>query len=59
MVDYHFSRSNEDRRSYQGRYAVALEKENIESRQLWKPMHVQPVFKEFSYHAGKAGGGIV
>ena len=26
---------------------VALEKENIESRPLWKPMHLQPVFKEF------------
>jgi len=25
---------------------LALEKENIESRPLWKPMHVQPVFKE-------------
>jgi len=24
---------------------VALEKENIESRPLWKPMHLQPVFK--------------
>jgi len=26
---------------------MALEKENIESRPLWKPMHMQPVFKEF------------
>ncbi len=25
---------------------VALEKENIESRPLWKPMHLQPVFNE-------------
>ena len=25
---------------------VALEKENIESRLLWKPMHLQPVFKD-------------
>ncbi len=24
---------------------IALEKENIESRPLWKPMHLQPVFK--------------
>jgi len=24
-----------------------LEKENIESRPLWKPMHLQPVFKEY------------
>jgi len=26
---------------------LALEKENIESRPLWKPMHQQPVFKEY------------
>lgn len=25
---------------------LALEKENIESRSLWKPMHLQPVFKD-------------
>jgi dTDP-4-amino-4,6-dideoxygalactose transaminase len=26
---------------------LALEKENIESRPLWKPMHLQPIFQEF------------
>ena len=26
---------------------LALENENIESRPLWKPMHMQPVFREF------------
>ncbi|HPI12496.1 MAG TPA: aminotransferase class I/II-fold pyridoxal phosphate-dependent enzyme [Catalimonadaceae bacterium] len=26
---------------------LALEKENIESRPLWKPMHLQPVFSEY------------
>ena len=26
---------------------MALEKANIESRPLWKPMHLQPVFKQF------------
>ena len=26
-----------------------LEKENIESRPLWKPMHLQPVFKDCDY----------
>lgn len=25
---------------------LALEKENIESRPLWKPMHMQPIFKD-------------
>ena len=27
----------------------ALEKENIESRPVWKPMHIQPVFKDCDY----------
>ncbi len=26
-----------------------LEKENIESRPLWKPMHLQPIFKQYKY----------
>ena len=27
----------------------ALEKENIESRPVWKPMHIQPVFKDYDF----------
>lgn len=26
---------------------IALERENIESRPVWKPMHMQPIFKEY------------
>jgi dTDP-4-amino-4,6-dideoxygalactose transaminase len=29
---------------------LALEKENIECRPLWKPMHLQPVFAEASFY---------
>ena len=29
-----------------------LEKENIESRPLWKPMHMQPIFKDALYYGG-------
>jgi dTDP-4-amino-4,6-dideoxygalactose transaminase len=29
---------------------LALEEENIESRPLWKPMHLQPVFQEAPYY---------
>lgn len=29
---------------------VFLEKDNIESRPLWKPMHLQPVFEKCSYY---------
>jgi dTDP-4-amino-4,6-dideoxygalactose transaminase len=32
---------------------LALEKENIESRPLWKPMHLQPLCKDFPYYGGK------
>jgi dTDP-4-amino-4,6-dideoxygalactose transaminase len=32
---------------------LALEKENIETRPLWKPMHLQPVFKGTSCYINK------
>ncbi|MBN1398551.1 MAG: aminotransferase class I/II-fold pyridoxal phosphate-dependent enzyme [Bacteroidetes bacterium] len=32
---------------------IALEKENIESRPLWKPMHLQPVFKSCRFRGSK------
>ncbi len=31
---------------------LELEKENIESRPLWKPMHMQPVFEKYPYYGG-------
>ncbi len=31
---------------------VALEKENIESRPIWKPMHLQPFFEQYDYIGG-------
>jgi dTDP-4-amino-4,6-dideoxygalactose transaminase len=31
---------------------LQLEKENIESRPLWKPMHLQPIFKDAPYYGG-------
>lgn len=30
----------------------ALERENIESRPVWKPMHIQPFYKEYDYIGG-------
>ncbi len=38
--------SNEDIR-------LSLESQNIESRPLWKPMHLQPVFKDAPYYGNK------
>jgi len=32
---------------------LALEKENIESRPLWKPMHLQPIFEKYPYYGNK------
>jgi dTDP-4-amino-4,6-dideoxygalactose transaminase len=31
---------------------LSLEKDNIESRPLWKPMHLQPFFKDCAYYGG-------
>lgn len=31
-------------------FRLALEKDNIESRPLWKPMHLQPIFKDCTYY---------
>ena len=36
----------------------ALERENIETRLLWKPLHRQPVFKECSYYGGDVAWGL-
>lgn len=33
---------------------LALDAANIESRPLWKPMHLQPIFESFPYY----GGGV-
>ncbi|WP_290794840.1 DegT/DnrJ/EryC1/StrS family aminotransferase [Flavihumibacter sp. UBA7668] len=32
---------------------LSLEKQNIETRPLWKPMHLQPVFSSFPYFGGQ------
>jgi dTDP-4-amino-4,6-dideoxygalactose transaminase len=32
---------------------LALDSENIESRPLWKPMHMQPIFQDELYFGGK------
>ena len=32
---------------------LALEAKNIESRPLWKPMHLQPIFEKYPYYGNK------
>lgn len=44
-IDSRTGRTREDLR-------LALEAENIESRPLWKPMHLQPVFEQYPYYGG-------
>lgn len=37
---------------------LAMEKENIECRPLWKPMHLQPVFEQFPYYGEKVAENL-
>lgn len=38
---------------------LALEEENIESRPIWKPMHMQPVYKEYKFFNHNSEGKSV
>lgn len=37
---------------------LQLEKDNIESRPLWKPMHLQPIFKDCDYYGSNVAEGL-
>jgi len=37
---------------------LALEVENIESRPLWKPMHLQPVFEQYPYYGSNVAEAL-
>jgi dTDP-4-amino-4,6-dideoxygalactose transaminase len=37
---------------------IFLEKHNVESRPLWKPMHLQPVFKGCKVYGGDVSAGL-
>ncbi|KDN53970.1 4-keto-6-deoxy-N-Acetyl-D-hexosaminyl-(Lipid carrier) aminotransferase [Flavobacterium seoulense] len=37
---------------------LALESENIESRLLWKPMHLQPLFINYPYYGGNVSENL-
>ncbi|MES2411387.1 MAG: DegT/DnrJ/EryC1/StrS family aminotransferase [Bacteroidota bacterium] len=37
---------------------LALEAENIESRPLWKPMHLQPIFEKYPYYGGNVSENL-
>lgn len=37
---------------------LALEAENIESRPLWKPMHLQPIFVKYPYYGNSVAEGL-
>ena len=37
---------------------LALEAENIESRPLWKPMHLQPIFFKYPYYGKKVAQNL-
>ena len=46
--------------SYEQREALrlAFEAENIETRPLWKPMHLQPVFQNAPYYGEKVSESL-
>lgn len=37
---------------------LALEKEDIESRPIWKPMHLQPVYQEYDFITTETNGSV-
>ena len=37
---------------------LALEAQNIEARPVWKPMHLQPVFKNYEYVGGNVAEDV-
>lgn len=37
---------------------LALESQNIESRPLWKPMHLQPIFEKYPYYGNKVAENL-
>jgi dTDP-4-amino-4,6-dideoxygalactose transaminase len=37
---------------------LAFEEQNIETRPLWKPMHLQPIFEKYPYYGNKVGENL-
>jgi dTDP-4-amino-4,6-dideoxygalactose transaminase len=37
---------------------IALQEENIESRPLWKPMHMQPIFASYPYYGNNVAESL-
>jgi dTDP-4-amino-4,6-dideoxygalactose transaminase len=37
---------------------LAFETENIESRPLWKPMHLQPLFEKYPFYGNKVSASL-
>lgn len=40
------------------KFRLYLEEHNIESRPIWKPMHLQPIFKDAPYVGGRVAEGF-
>lgn len=54
----HSERSEESRFIKPTDIMKALEKENIESRPIWKPMHMQPFFAEYDCIGGNVAENL-
>lgn len=46
-------KTNTEKKRSREALRLAFEKANIESRPLWKPMHLQPVFSDYPYYGKK------
>jgi dTDP-4-amino-4,6-dideoxygalactose transaminase len=50
--------SNQDKAIDRETLRLAFEAANIESRPLWKPMHLQPVFEKYPYYGNKVAQNL-
>lgn len=53
-----FGHDDESGYDLRERVRLALEDDNIESRPLWKPMHMQPVFRDAEFVGGGVGNEL-
>lgn len=52
LLDPHFTICNKDK------IRLTLDAENIETRPLWKPMHLQPIFSKYPYYGEKVAENL-
>jgi hypothetical protein len=46
-------------RDYKRKFEKAVLRKNIETRYLWKPMHLQPLFKKYKFFGSNVCGMLL